>query len=89
MTWISAVSTTKKEENNIRKYLESVIWADVISVIADVSTDKTVEIYGDYTLKIYISDSQNSFHINKNRGIERPNEDWILSKDADETVTPA
>ncbi len=88
MAKISVVIATKNEERNIRECLESVKWADEIVVVDDVSSDKTLEICGEYTSKIFINDSKGSFHTNKNLAIENSSGDWILSLDADERVTP-
>ena len=88
MNKLSAVIITKNEEENIRNCLESIKWADEIVIVDDISTDKTVEICGEYTEKIFLNDSQGSFHKNKNLGIEKATGDWIISLDADEIVNP-
>lgn len=90
MPSISLVIAAKNEEKNIRRCLKSVKWADEIIVVDDVSTDRTVEIAKGYTDKVFINnsaDSQGSFHVNKNLGIDKASGDWILSLDADEIVT--
>ncbi len=83
---VSVVIVTKNEESNIEKCLEAVKWADEIIIVDDLSTDRTLEICRKYTEKIFINDSKGSFHINKNLGIEKASNDWILSLDADEIV---
>lgn len=87
MPQLSVVVAAKNEENNIRACLESVKWADEIVVVDDCSTDRTVEICREYTGNIMINDSGGSFHENKNMGLEKASGEWILSLDADETVS--
>ncbi len=87
MVRLSIVIASKNEEHNIRKCLESIKWASEIVVVDDLSTDKTVEICKEYTEKIFINDSADGFHKNKNLAIEKATGNWILSLDADEVVT--
>ncbi len=84
---LSVVVITKNEEDNIEDCLKSVQWADEIVVIDSGSSDRTVEIAGKYTNKIFIEDWQGYSHA-KNFGISKTTGDWILSIDADERVTP-
>jgi len=84
---LSVVIATRDEEKNIGKCMESVKWADEIVIVDDVSADRTVEICKGYTNKIFINDSKEDFHKNKNLGIEKASKDWILSIDADERIT--
>ena len=50
---ISVSINTFNEEKNIKNCLESVKWADEIVIVDMYSTDKTVEIAGEYTDKIF------------------------------------
>lgn len=86
MIKLSVVIATRNEEKNIQECLESVKWADEIIIVDDMSTDKTVEICKKYTEKIFLNDSNGSFHKNKNFAIEKANGEWILSIDADEII---
>ena len=88
MATLSVVIAAKNEEDNIGKCLESVKWVDEIIIVDDMSTDRTLEIYRQYTDKIFLNDSQGSFHKNKNLGIEKTTGDWIFSLDADEIISP-
>ncbi len=88
MTKLSVVIITKNEEENIGDCLESVKWVDEIIVVDDMSRDRTVETCKGYTEKVFLNDSQGSFHKNKNLGIEKATGDWILSLDADERLSP-
>lgn len=84
---LSVIVITKNEEENIRRCLESVKWADEIIVLDSGSTDATVAIAKEYTEYVYETDWQ-GFGIQKQRALERATSDWILNLDADEFVTP-
>ncbi len=86
---VAVTIATRNEEENIRSCLESVKWADEIVIVDDMSTDDTVAICREYTDKIIQHASRGSFHVNKNLAIDTATSEWILSLDADETVTPA
>ncbi|MGB3056586.1 MAG: glycosyltransferase, partial [Candidatus Omnitrophota bacterium] len=58
-TPVSAVIITKNEEKNIAECLESVAWADEIILVDDESADKTREIAGKYTDKIFTRKMEN------------------------------
>jgi len=88
MERLSVVIATKNEEKNIRRCLESIKWADEIVVVDDVSVDKTVEIAKNYTMHVFVNNSEGDFHKNKNLGLDRATSEWILSLDADEIVPP-
>lgn len=84
---ISACIITFNEESRIRDCLESVKWADEIIVVDSFSTDKTVDICREYTERVY----QRAWtgHIDqKNYAIGLAKNDWILSLDADERLSP-
>lgn len=88
MQKLSVVIAAKNEEKKIRACLESVKWADEIVVVDDLSGDRTVEICREYGAVIISNDAGGSFHVNKNLGLEKAAGPWILSLDADETVSP-
>ncbi len=85
---LSAVIITFNEERNIQRCLESLIKvADEIVVIDSFSKDRTEEICRSFDVKFI----QNPFegHIQqKNVAIQAASNDWILSLDADEALTP-
>lgn len=87
MTRLSVVVITKDEEDNIRRCLNSVHFADEIIVIDSGSTDQTVAIAESYQAKVFCPDWQ-GFGPAKQAGVEKAGGDWILSIDADEEVTP-
>jgi glycosyltransferase involved in cell wall biosynthesis len=85
MTSLSAVIITKNEEQNIRRCLESVKFADEIIVIDSNSTDKTKEIAEKQGAKVFNFPWQ-GFGPAKQEGVNLATGEWILSIDADEEV---
>jgi len=83
---ISVVIITYNEQDNIKRCLESVRWADEIIVIDSGSYDKTLDIVRKYTNKIYIH-KWKGYSKEKNFGILKAKNDWILSIDSDEVVS--
>jgi len=84
---LSVVVITKNEERNIIDCLESAKWADDIVVLDDNSTDKTVELAKKYTNKVYQS-KMDVEGKHRNYAYSLAKNEWILSLDADERVTP-
>ena len=77
----------KNEERRLEECLASVSWASEIVILDDMSTDRTVEIAKKYTDKIFqrpmdIEGRQRNFAYSK------ASNEWVLSIDADERVTP-
>src|SRR3990167_4652174 len=88
MQKISAVISAYNEEEKIEKCLKSVLWADEVIVVDNSSTDKTVEIAKKYTSKIYSQPNDPLLiDLQKNTGFEKTTKDYILSLDADESVS--
>lgn len=87
MAGLSVIIITKNEASNIRECLESVKWADEIIVVDSGSTDATVEICREFTSHVYSHDWP-GFGVQKNRALNYASQDWVLSLDADERVTP-
>lgn len=84
---LSVIIITKNEEDAISNCLASVRWADEIIVVDSGSTDKTVEICKSHGAKILITEDWHGFGCQKNRALSLATCDWVLSIDADETVT--
>jgi len=87
MPKLSVVVLTKNEESGIAACLESVKWADEIIVVDDESTDKTLEIVKQYKAEVF----QRKMDIegkHRNWAYAQAANTWVLSLDADETVTP-
>jgi len=83
---ISATIIVFNEEDNIAEVCETVSWADEIVVVDSASTDRTVDIAGKYTDKIY----QREFTGYKDKhefADSMTTGDWIFWIDADERVT--
>ena len=86
---LSVVIITKNEETNLRGCLESVCnLADEIVVVDSNSSDQTQNIAQEYGATVHITDDWPGFGIQKNRAVSLAKNDWILSIDADERVTP-
>jgi len=82
---LSAVIITKNEEQNIKRCLESVKFADEIIVIDSNSTDKTREIAESQGAKVFTIPWQ-GFGVAKQEGVKLATGEWILSIDADEEI---
>ncbi|MDP3705449.1 MAG: glycosyltransferase family 2 protein [Legionellaceae bacterium] len=82
---LSVMIIAKNEEDNIRRCLESVKWADEIIVLDSGSRDATVAIAKEFTQHVFETDWQ-GFGIQKQRALQRATGDWVLNLDADEFV---
>lgn len=85
---LSVIIITKNEASHINACLASISWANEIIVLDSGSTDNTIELCKAYTDKVYSTDWQ-GFGIQKQRALNYATNDWVLSIDADETVTEA
>lgn len=74
------------EERNIRRCLESVVWADEIIVVDSLSQDKTVRIARAYTDKVY-ERAWTGYANQKNFALSKATGEWVVSLDADEEVS--
>ena len=83
---VSACIITGNEEENIRRCLESVKWADEIVVVDSYSTDKTFEISTQYTNRVYRHEWL-GYIAQKNLIKDMASHPWILFVDADEEVS--
>jgi glycosyltransferase involved in cell wall biosynthesis len=79
---------TRDESAHIGAALESVSWADEIIVVDSRSTDDTVAIARRYATRVEERDWP-GYSAQKNYAAQIASNDWILSLDADERVTPA
>jgi len=88
MAKISACIISFNEEEKIEDCLKSLqAVADEIIIIDSLSTDRTKEIAAKYTDKIY--DQKFLGHVEqKNLAVSKASNDWILSLDCDERLTP-
>ena len=79
---------TKNEAADIAAALDSVAWADERIVVDSCSTDDTVAIAGRHGARV-VSREWPGYVAQKNYAASLAANDWILSLDADERVTPA
>ncbi|MFC2151877.1 glycosyltransferase [Bacteroidota bacterium] len=87
MIQISAVIITLNEERNIERCLDSILHiVDEIVVIDSYSTDKTKEICESYNVKFY-EHKFLGYSVQKNYGIKKASNPYILSLDADEVLS--
>ncbi len=84
---LSVVIIVKNEEKRIADCLESVKWADEIVVVDDMSTDRTVEITRRYTDKVFQRKMEIE-GVHRNYAYSLAGNEWVLSLDADEKVSP-
>src|SRR5215813_6272031 len=85
---ISATIITYNEERNIARAVESLRCADEILVVDSGSSDRTVEIAEKLGARV-IDSPWPGYAKQKNFAGERASHDWILSIDADESLSEA
>jgi glycosyltransferase involved in cell wall biosynthesis len=85
---ISVTIITKNEAADIADALESVAWADERIVVDSCSTDDTQAIASRHGARV-VSREWTGYVAQKNYAASLARNDWILSLDADERVTPA
>ncbi|MDP2881821.1 MAG: glycosyltransferase family 2 protein [Azonexus sp.] len=85
---LSVVVITKNEAHCIGDCLRSVAFADEVIVLDSGSSDGTVEICRGLGARVEITDWP-GFGVQKNRALDYASGDWVLSLDADETVSEA
>src|SRR5882724_878871 len=83
---ISAVIIALNEERDIENSLKSVQWCDEIIVVDSGSTDGTLKICRDFGCKVFEREF-NGFGEQKQFAVDRAENDWVLSIDADEVIT--
>ncbi len=84
---LSVAIVAMNEEAIIGQTLESVRWADEIVLVDSGSTDRTCDIGREYGAKVLLK-AWSGFSPQKTFAFENCTQDWILSLDADEVVTP-
>ena len=87
MQKLSVTVITRNEAANIAAALESVSWADEIVVVDSESTDDTVAIARRFTSRVVVR-PWSGYIEQKNHAASLAANEWILSLDADERVTP-
>jgi len=91
---LTALILTKNEEKNIEKCLKSLDFCDEVIIMDDYSTDKTVElVHNVFKVIKFIKYSilqkklNNDFALQRNIGMSKATNDWVLFIDADEELT--
>ena len=84
---ISLVVITLNEEANIERCLKSVPFASDIVVLDSGSSDRTVEIAKQCGARTFV-ESFRGYGEQKRRACELASQDWVLSLDADEALSP-
>ena len=83
---ISATIITYNEERNIARVIESLRCCDEILVLDSGSIDRTVEIASKLGARV-VEASWHGYAAQKNIAAELAQNDWILSLDADESLS--
>jgi glycosyltransferase involved in cell wall biosynthesis len=83
---LSVAIITQNEEANLERTLGSVAWADEIVVVDSESSDGTEEIARKFHCRFFC-EAWKGFAAQKNSAIEKCACDWILSLDADESLS--
>ena len=84
---ISLVVITLNEEKNIERCLRSVPWASEIIILDSYSQDNTVNIAHLLGARIY-QEKWKGYGPQKTSAVDKAKNDWILSLDADEALSP-
>lgn len=89
---LTGIILTKNEEKNIADCLDCLHFCDEILVIDDYSTDRTSEIVEQEIkksskIKIFKRKLDNDFSKQREFGVEKSSNDWILFVDADERIS--
>lgn len=84
---ITALAITLNEEDNVKRYIQSLSFADEIIFIDSNSTDATVAIAKELGVKV-IQRNFDDFSKQRNFAIKQAKNDWIIFFDLDEIITP-
>jgi glycosyltransferase involved in cell wall biosynthesis len=87
VTKLTVTVITHNERSHIAAALASVSWADEIIVVDSRSTDGTIDIARQLATRVEERDWA-GYGAQKNYAADQASNDWILSIDADERVTP-
>jgi glycosyltransferase involved in cell wall biosynthesis len=88
MVDVSGIVITLNEEPDIENALRSLSWCQEIIVVDSGSTDRTVEICEAYGCEV-IQREFSDYGEQKRFAVSQARNDWILSIDADEVISPA
>lgn len=85
---VSAVVLTKNAAINLPRCLQSLLWCDEIIVIDNFSTDDTIKISRENKAQVYQRELGDDFASQRNFGLQKAQNNWVLFVDADEEVSP-
>jgi len=85
---LSVSMIVRNEESCLAKCLQSVEFADEIVVVDTGSTDRTKEIAGMFSAKLYDFPWVDDFAAARNHALSKCTGDWVISIDADEELEP-
>ena len=85
---ISAVVLTKNSEKTLTDCLESLSFCREIIIIDDYSEDKTPLIAKKYKAKFFKRHLSEDYSSQRNFGLKKASNNWVLFLDSDEVVTP-
>ena len=83
---ISALAITFNEEENVKRYVKSLSFADEIIFIDSKSTDKTIEFAKEFGVRVIEREFTN-FSEQRNFAISQAKNDWIVFFDLDEIIS--
>jgi glycosyltransferase involved in cell wall biosynthesis len=83
---LSVAIITRNEEANLERTLGSIAWANEIVVVDSGSSDRTEEIARSFRARFFLEEWQ-GFAAQKNSALEKCSCDWLLSLDADESLS--
>lgn len=86
---LSIIILTKNEEDSIRECIESVRWCDEVIVIDDYSVDNTMGIAKKMGANVFTHSLNFDFSMQRNFGLSKAKNEWVLFVDADEKVPEA
>ena len=83
---ITALAITLNDEENVKKYVQSLSFADEIIFIDAYSTDTTVALAKELGITVF-QRTFDDFATQRNFALQQSNNDWVLFFDLDENVT--
>jgi glycosyltransferase involved in cell wall biosynthesis len=84
---ITALAITLNEEENVKRYVQSLSFADEIIFIDSNSTDATVAIAKELGVTV-LQRNFDDFSTQRNFALQQAKNDWIVFFDLDECITP-
>ena len=86
---ITPVILTYNEEPNLERTLDKLTWAKEIIIVDSFSTDRTAEIANRYPQVKFVQRTFDTHATQWNYGLDLAKSDWILSLDADYSLSQA